>query len=611
MINKIHKYITDDKTWIFISLSLMIWYISPLFYSTFYIPTFDNLDSTIVWYKILAHSDKIFASNDTIIPNMMNGLPRSSYGSEFNIILLLYYIFTPKVAFIINEIIIHTVAFFAMYIFLKRYIVPYHPYYKKTPIYIGALYFALLPYWSGAGLSIPLLPLVTYSLLNIKYHKDTKLDWIFLAILPLYSSFVFLYIFYISFAGIYWLYDSIYHKKVNIRLFCAIFMMGVVFLLKDYRLIMSMFVDQNFISHRVEFDIFFKENLWESYRLALVNFIQGHVPHSQSFQQVFVLPIALIALMLTLVKKRFSSKESLIIWSAILLSFIANFWDIILIHKFTLPGIALLAIAIYIMKKRYRTLPLLILFIIVLSICGACFEYEGFHFLTEKFPIFKTLNMIRMTFVEPFVYTTILVLAFLIFIRKLKFTIFFSILFIAIVFKYDMKHSFYQTKPQDGYASFENYYVPDLFEQLKENLKKKDKDFDIHKSHFVSFGIEPAVALYNNLYTVDGYSVNYPLSYKYAFRKVFAPFHTSHLYDIWGSKVYITSILTDKKYYKKNLKIKRLRFDTDALCKLHTNYVLSPYLFDDPSYKDRVKLITSAKGDKDSWDLYLYKLICK
>ena len=137
----------------------------------------------------------IFADNNAIIPNMMSGLPRSSYFGEFDILLWLYYFFEPKTAFIINEVLIHLVAFFSMYIFLKKYIVKEKHYYQNIPIFVGSLYFALLPYWSGAGLTIAIAPLVTYSLLNIKNYQSSKWDWILLIFLPLYTSFVFFYMF--------------------------------------------------------------------------------------------------------------------------------------------------------------------------------------------------------------------------------------------------------------------------------------------------------------------------------------------------------------------------------------------------------------------------------
>jgi len=53
-----------------------------------YIPTYDNLNSTIVMTKILAESGKKFSDSMEIIPNMLNGLPRLLYGTEFNMLLL-------------------------------------------------------------------------------------------------------------------------------------------------------------------------------------------------------------------------------------------------------------------------------------------------------------------------------------------------------------------------------------------------------------------------------------------------------------------------------------------------------------------------------------------
>jgi len=608
--NSLRRCLINNRLWVAISVILLSWYLSPLFHITFYVPTFDNLDSNVVWFKILAHSGMIFAPNDAIVPNMMNGLPRLSYGSEFNLILWLYYFFPAKTAYIINEVLIHLIAFASMFIFLKSYIVPLRRYYGLVPVFVGSLYFALLPFWSGAGASIPLLPLVTYVLLNIKTRRDRWWDWGLLVLLPLYSSLIFLYMFYIALGGLYLLYDALRHKRLDFRLFGALFLMGTMFLLSEYRLVYAMFFDPGFVSHRTEFDIFFQENLWESYRLSLVNFLQGHVPHAQSFQQAFALPLALTALVLALIKRRFSSLESLIVWAVIWGSFYANFWDKILIHKFTLPGIALFCLFVILKKPKERLLPLLLLMLMALSFVAAGFEYRGFHAIVEIFPIFKALNMIRMIFIEPFVYIVVLVLSIMIFLRKLKYALPMIWIGLLLYFSYSFKHSFYQTTLKEGYSSFESYYAPDTFKKLLTELKRVDKEFDPKRTRFVSFGMEPAVSLYNGLYTIDGYSTNYPLAYKYAFKEVFAPFKKMRLYDVWGSKVYIASILTDKKYYQKGLTITRLRFDTKALCRLRTDYILSPYRFDDPNYKQSVRKIIEIQGKEDSWDLYLYRLSC-
>jgi hypothetical protein len=116
--SRVNKLLISDSLWIIISLIIIAILLAPLFYSKFYIPIFDNLDSNVVWYKILSSSGKIFADNSSNIPNIMSSLPRATYPKEVDTILWLYYFFEPIIAYKINEIIIHIVAFISMYLFL-------------------------------------------------------------------------------------------------------------------------------------------------------------------------------------------------------------------------------------------------------------------------------------------------------------------------------------------------------------------------------------------------------------------------------------------------------------------------------------------------------------
>ena len=305
-LNSINKLLASDKLWILISITMLSLYLSPLLINNgdFYVPFFDNLDSNVVWYKILAESGMIFADNNTIIPNMMSGLPRSSYPGEFNVILWLYYFFSPLTAFIINEILIHLVAFISMFIFLNKYIIDKNTPHANIIIYVGSLYFALIPYWSGAGLSIAILPLVTYSLLNIKQNIGTKYDWLLLVFLPIYSNFILVYMFYIILAGIYLIWDTIKNRTINKQYFLAILLMGILFLLSEYRLIINMFFDSSFISHRTEFNVFFQKNFIDAYRMSLIVFLDGHISHYPGLQVFYLLPIMIIGMFLTLIKRQ-------------------------------------------------------------------------------------------------------------------------------------------------------------------------------------------------------------------------------------------------------------------------------------------------------------------
>jgi len=76
----------------------------------------------VIIYKLLAESGKIFGSLNSTIPNAMNGLPRISLGSEFNLLVWLTVIFGPFWAIVINYILVRFIAFFSMYIFLNNWL---------------------------------------------------------------------------------------------------------------------------------------------------------------------------------------------------------------------------------------------------------------------------------------------------------------------------------------------------------------------------------------------------------------------------------------------------------------------------------------------------------
>ena len=587
-------------------MALLGWYLSPLFQETFYVPIFDNLDSNVVWYKILAESGKIFAPNDAIIPNMMNGLPRSSYPGEFNVILWLYYFFEPKTAFIINEITIHFVAFISMFIFLKKYIIKENTYYKNIPIFIGALYFALIPYWSGAGLSIAILPLVTYSLLNIKNHNSSKWDWILLILLPLYTSFIFLYMFYIILAGIYLIYDTFIYKKLNKHFFYALLLMGSVFLLSEYRLLITMFFDSGFTSHRSEFNIFFQSTILPALRGGHIFFLNGHHQHLIDLQMPMIIPIIIIGMVLSLSKKQFSKNESILIWILIAVSFAIDIWSSLLVQLYSLPILAIFTLIIFLLTNYSRAIPLLMLFQIILSMLIFFTSCQCFEYILDYLPILKMLNITRTAFVQPFIWAILITLSLPIYIKRLQYTFPFILLFVIIQVIISFNANTYSNSPKKGLASFSEYYAPNLFYEIKQTI-------NFEKKHVVSFGLEPAVSLYNNIYTVDGYSTNYPLDYKHDFRKVISTYLSTNTqtFDEWGSKLYLMQIRGTPEIYKllKGTVFSKTLFSTQALCSLHTDYIVSSYEID---LKNRQDLIYKASfKDKSSlWDIYLYKIAC-
>jgi hypothetical protein len=415
--------------------------------------------------------------------------------------------------------------------------------------------------------------------------------------------------FYIVFAGIYWVYTSLRQHKIDWRLFGAISLLGVVFLLTKYRLVYAMFIDPTFVSHRVEFDIFLKDDLWECYRLSLVKFLDGHVPHAQPLQMFYIIPISLFAIVISFSSHRFTKKESILLWILFCVSLYFDLWQILLIHKFTLPVIFAISLLHIFIKPKYNLLSKMLILVIALSVFASIFEYSGFHILAEKFNFFKSFNMIRLYFVSIIVWLVIFGYSIYILYQKLSYTQLALISIITLQLIVNYKNSFYKTQPQKGYASFEAYYIPDIYKQIKQTISKSDGNKTFRVVHY---GIEPAVSLYNGLYTIDGYSTNYPLSYKYKFRNIFYKYKQLKLYDKWGSKVYIGSITSYYKDYLsiKGLHIQKLQFDSKVLCELNTDYLITPYHLEHPHTKNLSFIKHYQNSNPKAWEIYLYRLDC-
>jgi len=68
---------------------------------------------------------------------------------------------------------------------------------------------------------------------------------------------------------------------------------------------------------------------------------------------------------------------------------------------------------------------------------------------------------------------------------------------------------------ESGYWTYQEFYDHELFAEVEAYIGKEQSEYRIGCVGFV-----PAIAQANGFYTVDAYSINYPLDYKYKFRRV-------------------------------------------------------------------------------------------
>ena len=609
-----NKLLQNKNIWLWGAVSLLVLYLSPLFIfgGNLQFLVFDNLDSNVVWFKTLAESGKIFAANDAVIPNIMNGLPRSCYGSEFNIILWLYYFFTPLQAYIINESIIHAVAFVSMYIFLDRYLFKNDSAYKYIYVNAGALYFAILPFWPSGGLSIPIMPLVTYVLLRIEEGRDSWRSWLLLALLPLYSDFVLVYFFYFFLAGIYFLRKSIITRRFNRRLLFALVFTVALFLISDYRLVAQMFFENGFVSNRTEYYSLINKSFLDAYRSSLLEFLDG-VPHAMGVQVGLLLPLALFTLLLLPVKKKLSTRDSLIFASLFIVSYFAGVWDIVLKQIYTLPLIMIILLAL-LMQNRSRLLPALLLAQVFLAFWFGFSFYEGWRAVFELFPGMEMFNFSRFFFMTEMLWAVIAAVVIKEILIKLNFSVFMIAVIVIVQFCISLNASFFTTKISLYQLPFNKYYAKKQFSEIEEYIGKPKESYRV-----VSLGIEPAVAQYNGFYTLDGYMVNYPLAYKHEFRKIIGKYIDSDkyykdLFDGWGSKAYLFDNGVQYAYYNEfaiksmhNKVYNNLELNVSQVSKMGGQYLFSAQAIEDPQKYGLFFLKTFT--DPDSlWSVSLYKV---
>lgn len=530
----------------------------------------DNLDSNLVWFKILSESGHIFASFDELIPNIMNGLPRNCLGSEFNLILIFYYLFDPILAYIFNLTLMHFIAFIGMYLLLKNHFLIEHEF--KFIVSGTALCFSLLPFWPNGGLSVAGLPLALYAFLNIRDQRANKLDWAIILFIPFYSSFILSYLFFLFGMTLICIYGIYEKKRINFQFPAAIAFMTLIFAVVEYRLIFDMFLNGGYISHRVEFDPtysstdFMRSNFW-----SIHNFVFGQY-HAASLHTYFV-------------------------------------------------GLSICsAYAILIKKGRLfenNKFILLIIAILIISIFQGFWSWDGLLPLKRQILLLNTFQFSRFYFLNPLLWYITFALSLSILFKYLRHgkqvVIALIILQTAFLFTYNSENvqSGGLGQIYDEGLSYKEFYSEYLFRDIAIYIGRPQSEYRI-----VSIGFHPSIAQYNGFYTLDSYQSNYPLKYKHNFRHIIegelSKNENARIYfDAWGSRCYV---FVDEIFGQGYLNTKeasayvqRLNLNSTALKNMGCSYVLSAVEI--LNYEENnLKLLRTFEMEESPWRIRLYKI---
>lgn len=541
-----------------ISLSVLGIYLLPftILGENSYILIHDMLDVHISNFKLIADNNLIFADSSTNVPQMMEA-QRVSFGNELNFLYLLFSLFDPYDAYVINQFVIRIIAYFGMYLLLDRYILK-----RRLQAYSSAisLLYSLLPFYATAGLSIAGLPLITYIFLNIRNQKTTAADWLVLLMIPFYSSFVFSMMFYCFFLFLGLTYDII-NSKFKIKFTLAVFIFFMLYLIINYRLLEVFLMGSDFVSHRTEFSAL-TYNFIESIKKSITHFILGQY-HAHS-HHIILIPFIVITFILNLI----SRKRNKLIISLFMLNFLISIW-----YGF--------------------------------------WKYEGWESVKESISLLRTLNLSRFHFLTPLLWYLLFSLSLKYLVENFKSKIIIVLIWSQILFSIIYlfyKSDFTQTYLQTN-ITYKQFFAESQFDDIENYIGKTKSKYKV-----ASIGIHPSIVIYNEFYTLDGYLPNYNLNYKHKFREIIAAELSKNeklknKFDNWGSRCYIFVDEVGYNFVRKKDEVYPINIDinTRALWDLGGKYIFSSYPIINSS-ENKLKFIKIFKDKNSAWDIYLYEV---
>lgn len=500
----------------------------------------DQLDESILNYVLTARH---LGSGDAVFEELLGGVNAS--GMEPSAVLFVpLYVFLPTFsAFVIQYALIFLCAFFGMYFLIQ----------KLTGSHILSLAsagcFAMLPFYIVYGLSQAGIPLLLYGAICLYEDKKKPLGFALVALYGLTSHLVYTGYTAVGFWSI--VLVILFLRKQKKWAFLAGWAeLLLLYLLTNYRLFLEILLGQStYVSHReeqVNGAMHFWEAFWEIFTQSTF--------HADSLHKYLILPIVLLLTYGVIFGRGTKEERNRLLVALVgagLLVFCALFYafcksQLVVDFKNSQTGF----LRYFQADRLYWIYPAG--WYIEFALCCNLYRNRKGGRLWES-PLVKLCV--------------------------------FAIVLLPTVNEIIHNSYFYRNVNQynngsaiTGYISWESFYSEDLMEDLEEAIGK-----DLGTYRVAHLGINPTPALLHGFYTVDGYSNNYSLDYKHAFRKVIAAElekapETAVYFDTWGNRCYCYNSATGNAYMlgkSTNIVYEGLDFDMGALEDLGCEYLFS------------------------------------
>lgn len=547
-----------------------------------YVRINDNLDGLIPVYRVLAELPLV-GPLDARVDAMMGGLPRACLPSTLHLGFLPYRYLDPFVAFVLNELVVRLVALFGMAALLRRHVLPGRP---EALVWAASLCFALLPHLPGGYLSVAGQPWLLAAVLELRKGRGRALDWLAFVVFPLYSSLAWVGFYVLFLLGLLVAWELLRWRRVPWRLVGALGLVGGLYALSEYRLLHQVLFDRDFVSFRSEYDFRGTSLLWVGWiTLKYFLFSQHHAAAVQ-------FPFLLLALALALGRELLDARRQGRL-GAVLGRHAGAREPAWLLALVLLCGVLAFGVGLY------NWLPV-----------QQLIQHSGL-------PLLRMFNFHRFQWFQPLLFGIAFAIALQLLARRGRAGRRIAWGLVVCQLGVLVWSSDPLRVEREAGLTWREFYSPALFAELRDYIGRPTSAYRI-----ASFGLMPGIPLYNGFRTADGFSSNYPLAYKWSFRRAIAAelekdeFLRRH-YDDWGAHVHLFSSelgmvvgYRKRALYTRDQPVRAVQdvdFDTSVLKELGVRYVVSAVEIKDHQ-RLGLRFERVFQRDDSPWQIFLYAL---
>lgn len=552
------------------------------------IPYHDQLDGELIAYIYQA---KYLGTGIQVIPEFLNGASKTALWPPAPLAVLLFRVLTPLTAYLVMQCFGQVVAFAGMFWLVDEM--------KATcmvktegmiPFLVGVMY-TLLPFLPVYGLSQYGMPMLLLSAFYLYQEKNIKRSILYIVLYGTMSSLVLCGFVWIALGAFVILFLLIKRELLQHKSF----LVGWVTLLVVYILENTMLLFQTLgigdavLSHKSEYALNAEGFFGLFWRYFCYN--GEHSMDSHLWIAVFAGITFLVLYIflrhcerpIGLLRRYFVG----VFFTLVAISVFAAFWDSTLLVPLRNR---LGALGAFQVNRVLWIAPLMwyLLLGIIMMI--------GQELLRGKTKAIDRIN------------------------KGICYTVFFGVLGVAflILMKQSLVKPCIQKIINSEYQqmSYSDYFAIGVLDQVEEFLEQKE---GLTKEEYkvASLGIDPAAALYHGFFCVDGYSNNYSLEYKHAFRDVIAPEleksdYLKTYYDDWGNRCYLFSAECPGYYTveKNGFFYQDLSIDTNALKNIGCDYIFSAAWIDNAENVN-LHLVheTPFETEESYYRIFVYEII--